>query len=102
MLTRPMRERLQLIAAIELTQIGAYKTVSSGKPVQVSILGQDRAVLANLARQVSDVIREAPGAVDLESSDEANKPQLALELKRELASDLGIGVGQLAGTLRPL
>jgi HAE1 family hydrophobic/amphiphilic exporter-1 len=101
-LTQPMRERLGRIAGIELTQIGAYKTVTSGKPVQVSILGQDRAVLADLARQVQEVMRGIPGAVDLESSDEANKPQLALELKRELASDLGIGVAQLAGTLRPL
>jgi HAE1 family hydrophobic/amphiphilic exporter-1 len=101
-LTQPMRERLSRIAGIELTQIGAYKTVTSGKPVQVSILGQDRAVLADLSQQVADVIRQVPGAVDLESSDEANKPQLALELKRELASDLGIGVAQLAGTLRPL
>jgi len=101
-LTQPMRERLSRIAGVELTQIGAYKTVSSGKPVQVSILGQDRAVLSDLARQVAEGVRTVPGAVDLESSDEANKPQLALELKRELASDLGIGVAQIAGTLRPL
>jgi len=101
-LTQPMRERLARIAGIELTQIGAYKTVSSGKPLQVSILGQDKAVLADLSRQVIEVMRAVPGAVDIESSDEANKPQLALELKRELASDLGIGVGQVASALRPL
>ncbi len=47
-------------------------------------------------------MREVPGAVDIESSDEAAKPQLAVELKRELASDLGVGVAQLAATLRPL
>ena len=101
-LTQPMRNRLSRIAGIELTQIGAYKSVSSGKPLQVSILGQERAVLASLARQVMDVMREAPGAVDIESSDEANKPQLSLELKRELASDLGIGIAQVAAALRPL
>jgi HAE1 family hydrophobic/amphiphilic exporter-1 len=101
-LTKPMRERLQRIAGIELTQIGAYKTVSSGKPLQVSILGQDRAVLAELSRQVMDAMRDTQGAVDIESSDEANKPQLSVELKRELASDLGVGIGQVAATLRPL
>jgi HAE1 family hydrophobic/amphiphilic exporter-1 len=101
-LTQPMRERLSRIAGIELTQIGAYKTVSSGKPIQVSLLGQDRAVLADLSRQAAGVLREVPGAVDIESSDEAAKPQLSVELKRNLASDLGIGVAQLAGTLRPL
>jgi HAE1 family hydrophobic/amphiphilic exporter-1 len=101
-LTRPMRERLARIAGIELTQIGAYKAVSSGKPLQVSILGQDRAVLASLSQQVMAVMRDVRGAVDIESSDEAAKPQFAVVLKRELASDLGIGVAQLAATLRPL
>jgi HAE1 family hydrophobic/amphiphilic exporter-1 len=101
-LTRPMRERLSRIAGVEITQIGAYKTVTSGKPIQVSILGQDRAALAGISQKVADAVRGTPGAVDVESSDEAAKPQLSLELKRNLASDLGIGVAQLAGTLRPL
>jgi HAE1 family hydrophobic/amphiphilic exporter-1 len=101
-LTRPVRERLARIAGIELTQVGAYKAVSSGKPLQVSILGQDRAVLASIALQVTAAIRGVRGAVDIESTDEAAKPQLSVVLKRELASDLGIGVAQLAATLRPL
>jgi len=101
-LTRPMRERLSRIAGIELTQIGAYKSVSSGKPLQVSILGQDKAVIAGLGRQVMKEMRAVPGAVDVESSDEAPKPELSVEVKRELASDLGVGVGQVASTLRPL
>ena len=101
-LTRPMRERLARVAGIELSQIGAYKTVSSGKPLQVSILGQDRAVLVGLSQQAMAAMREVSGAVDVESSEEAAKPQLGIEVKRELASDLGIGVSQLAATLRPL
>jgi hydrophobic/amphiphilic exporter-1 (mainly G- bacteria), HAE1 family len=101
-LTRPMRQRLSRIAGIELTQIGAYKSVSSGKPLQVSILGQDRAVLADLSQQVMTAMRGIAGAVDIESSDEAAKPELAVELKRALASDLGIGVAQVATALRPL
>ena len=101
-LTRPMRERLARIAGIELQQIGAFKSVSSGKPLQVSILGQERKVLVEISEKVLAAVREVPGAVDVESSDEAAKPQFSVELKRELASDLGIGVGQLAATLRPL
>ena len=101
-LTKPMRERLSRIAGIDLQQIGAYKTVSSGKPLQVSLLGQDRKVIAGLADQAMAAMRTVPGAVDIESSDEAAKPQVSVELKRELASDLGIGVGQVAAALRPL
>ena len=101
-LTKPMRERLSQIAGIELQQIGAYKTVSSGKPLQVSILGQERRTLSELGEQAMAAVREVRGAVDAESSDEAAKPQVSVELKRDLASDLGIGVGQVAATLRPL
>ena len=101
-LTQPMRERLARIAGIELTQIGAYKSVSSGKPLQVSILGQDRDLLDALAVKVMSAMREVPGAVDIESSNKAAKPQLAVNVKRELASDLGIGIGQVAAALRPL
>src|SRR6185436_11671052 len=50
-LTRPMRERLWRIAGIELQQIGAFKSVSSGKPLQVSILGQERKTLGELGIQ---------------------------------------------------
>jgi HAE1 family hydrophobic/amphiphilic exporter-1 len=101
-LSKPMRERLSRIAGIELQQIGAFKSVSSGKPLQVSILGQERKVLSEIAAQVMDLTRGIPGAVDVESSDEAAKPQVSVELKRELASDLGIGAGQVAAALRPL
>jgi HAE1 family hydrophobic/amphiphilic exporter-1 len=101
-LTKPMRERLSRIAGVDLQQIGAYKTVSSGKPLQVSLLGQDRKVIAGLADQAMAAMRTVRGAVDIESSDEAAKPQLSVELKRELASDQGIGVGQVAAALRPL
>src|SRR5262249_58801011 len=72
-LTKPMRERLSRIAGIELQQIGAFKTVSSGKPLQVSILGQDRKVLAEISEQVLAAAREVRGAVDIESSDERSE-----------------------------
>lgn len=101
-LTQPIRERLARIAGIALTQIGAYKSVSSGKPLQVSILGQDRDLLDGIAVKVMSAMREVPGAVDIESSNKAAKPQLTVNVKRELASDLGIGIGQVAAALRPL
>jgi hydrophobic/amphiphilic exporter-1 (mainly G- bacteria), HAE1 family len=97
-----VRERLSRIAGIEVTQVGSFKPVSSGKPLQVSILGADREVLERLSRQVMEIVRGTAGAVDVETSSKSAKPQLGLQLKRELASDLGISLGQVAGTLRPL
>ena len=101
-LAQPMRQRLAQIAGIEINQVGAFKSVSSGKPLQVSVLGQDRQVLDQISRQVMAIMKDIPGVVDIDSSNKAAKPQVSVELKRELASDLGIGVGQVANTLRPL
>ncbi|MCC6533991.1 MAG: efflux RND transporter permease subunit [Burkholderiales bacterium] len=101
-LARPLREQLGRIAGIEIAQVSAYRAVSSGKPLQVSILGPDRRVLSELSRQAMSVMKAVAGAVDIESSEKAARPQLGVEVKRELASDLGISVGQVAATLRPL
>jgi len=70
--------------------------------LQVSILGQDRVLLDGAALRVMAAMREVRGAVDIESSNKAAKPQLSVDVKRELASDLGIGIGQVAAALRPL
>jgi HAE1 family hydrophobic/amphiphilic exporter-1 len=101
-LAQPIRERLARIAGVEVTQVAAFKAVSSGKNLQVSLMGPDRAVLDRLASQVMAQVGALPGVVDLESSTKAARPQLSIRFNRELASDLGIGVGQAAQTLRPL
>ncbi|MCK9380290.1 MAG: efflux RND transporter permease subunit [Sulfuritalea sp.] len=101
-LTQPIRDRLARIAGIEITQVAAYKAVSSGKNLQVSLMGPDRAVLDRLAAQVMAKVGALPGVVDLESSTKEARPQLSITFNRELASDLGIGIGQAAQTLRTL
>ena len=101
-LAQPIRQRLAQIAGIEVTQVAAFKAVSSGKNLQVSLMGPDRAVLDRIAAQVMAKVGALPGVVDLESSTKAARPQLSIRFNRELASDLGLGVGQAAQTLRPL
>ena len=101
-LAQPIRDRLARIAGIEVTQVAAYKAVSSGKNLQVSLMGPDRAVLDRIAAQVMARVGALAGVVDLESSTKAARPQLSITFNRELASDLGVGVGQAALTLRPL
>ena len=102
LLVNPMRDRLQRIAGIEVTYIGQFTSVSSGKPLQVSIQGPDIDQLARLSRQVTEAMRRTPGAVDIDSSLKAAKPAIEVRLNRELASDLGVGVQQIGAALRPL
>ena len=101
-LAAPIRERLSRLAGLEVTYVGAYSSVSSGKPLQVSVQGADIAVLAGLSAQVLQLLHGMPGPVDLDSSLKAAKPTVEVRLNREVASDLGVGIAQVGAALRPL
>jgi len=101
-LQKPMRLRLQQIAGIEITNLGVYAPVGSGKPLQVSVQGPDMAEIERLSAEVRKIMGEIPGLVDIDSSLKAAKPTVAVRVNRELASDLGVGVGKIGEALRPL
>jgi HAE1 family hydrophobic/amphiphilic exporter-1 len=104
----PLRERLRQIAGITVTDIGAPAAVGSGKPIQVSVQGQDLRELERISAEVKAAIvrvnetlgREA--IVEVDSSSKPAKPIIEVEVDRALASDLGTSVARLAGALRPL
>jgi HAE1 family hydrophobic/amphiphilic exporter-1 len=101
-LQRPMRERLQQIAGIEVTNLGVYAPVGSGKPLQVSVQGADMAEIERLSGNVRKIMGEIDGLVDIDSSLKAARPTVAVRVNRDLASDLGVGVGRIGEALRPL
>ena len=101
-LTPLFRARLASIAGITLTQIGNNSSVSSGKPVQISLLGPDIKVLDDLSRQVIAIMQGMPNLVDVDSSSKPSKPTLALRVRRELAADQGLGVARINEAIRPL
>jgi HAE1 family hydrophobic/amphiphilic exporter-1 len=47
-------------------------------------------------------LQAIPGLVDLDSSAKPNKPEVAIRVKREAASDAGLSVGVIANALRAL
>ncbi len=100
-LQQPIRERLNRIAGIEVS-VGAPGGMSGGKPIQVSIQGADIEELGKLSQTVMQAMRKIPGLVDIDSSLEAAKPTLAIEINRDLASEMGVGIEQLGNALRPL
>ncbi len=101
-LSNPLRERLARIAGIEVTYVGPFASVSSGKPLQVSIQGPDIGELERLSREVMARLRGMSGPVDIDTSLKAAKPTIEVRLNRDVASDLGVGVAQVGKALRPL
>ena len=90
-----IRERLARIAGIDL-QMGFQESVF------VSILGPDPVRLKQLSDELMAKMARIPGIADLESSETGANPTVAVRIKRELASDLGLTTERIGRALRPL
>jgi HAE1 family hydrophobic/amphiphilic exporter-1 len=97
-----LRERMKSVAGITVTHVGLLDPIGGNKPVTFSILGSDTAELERLTLLALETIRNTPGLVDLDSSVKPNKPTLDIQVRRDVASDLGLNVGQIGNALRTL
>jgi HAE1 family hydrophobic/amphiphilic exporter-1 len=101
-LSNVLRERLKQVPGITVTHVGLLDAVGGNKQVEFSLQGPDLKELERLAQLVMPKVRDVPGLVDLDSSVKPNKPTVRIEVKREAASDLGLGVAQIASQMRTL
>jgi len=72
------------------------------KAVVMSVRGDNMGRIQDVAGRVERIVRETPGAVDVESSLETSKPEVRIHIDREKASDLGVNVGLIATTARAM
>ena len=100
-MTVPMRERLARIPGITVTNMGS-PDLGGGKSLQFSIQGSDLGELERLSKGITAQLKQVPGLVDLDTTLKPDKPTVAIDVKREAASDLGLNVNTLANTLRSL
>lgn len=70
------------------------------KPVQIQFYGEDSRRLMEITDEFMKQVREISGAVDVGLSEQDPKDELRIELKRGLASELGISMADAAQTLR--
>jgi hydrophobic/amphiphilic exporter-1 (mainly G- bacteria), HAE1 family len=97
-----LRERLKQVPGITVTHAGLLDAVGGNKQVEFSLQGPDLRELERLSRLVMERVRGIPGLVDLDSSVKPDKPTIAITVRRDAASDLGLSVAQIAGALRTL
>ncbi|HWI82349.1 efflux RND transporter permease subunit [Ramlibacter sp.] len=97
-----LRERLKQVPGIAVTHVGLLDAVAGYKQIEFSLLGPDLKELERLTKLVTERIGSVPGLVDLDSSLKPDKPVVAVDVKRDVASDLGLSVAQIAGALRTL
>lgn len=96
----PQYQRLNLI-----TQVAPVNEFGGGTDAEVMfwIGGPDLNALDRYSRQLADVIRDPSlGTTDVQTNFIVGKPELAVRIDREKATDLGVRVQDLAATLNVL
>ena len=97
-----LRERLSKVAGITVTQAGTLDAVGGNKQIELALKGTDLKELERLTVQVMAKLRDIPGLVDLDSSVKPAKPTIEVDVRREVASDLGLTAAQIGSSLRTL
>jgi len=71
-------------------------------PIRASLLGPDFGKLAPLARDLLTRLMKQPELADLRANLNFNNPELQVQIDRQLASDLGVRVSDVASAVRLL
>ncbi|MGV7242869.1 efflux RND transporter permease subunit, partial [Caballeronia sp. M23-90] len=87
-LNQVFRDRLKSIAGITVTEIGMSDGAGSNKAVQFSLQGDNLDELRRLSAEAQHRLAKIPGLVDLDASLKDDKPIVAIDIRRELASEL--------------
>ncbi|NKN38972.1 efflux RND transporter permease subunit [Agrobacterium sp. a22-2] len=99
-LADPIRQRLSQIPGIKIAFIQSGLG-GGASPIQLSLLGDDRAVLEKAAAELISDMRQIPGVVDINSSSSDTKLVFSVRLKPEQAGDLDVGVDDISAALAP-
>lgn len=70
-------------------------------PISVDIRGTDVDELQRLSTQVAEMMRDLPGVVDVRTSLGDPRPEFRIDVRRDVANEIGLDVGEVAATVRP-
>jgi hydrophobic/amphiphilic exporter-1 (mainly G- bacteria), HAE1 family len=71
-------------------------------PIELHLEGPELDRLQQLSGRAIAALRDVSGLVELRSSLEGSKPELIVDVNRDLASDVGLSVGAVGAALRPV
>lgn len=71
-------------------------------PIRASLLGPDFGQLAPIARELLSRLLKQPELADMRANLSFNNPELQIQIDRQLASDLGVRVSDVASAVRLL
>ncbi|MCE9600770.1 MAG: efflux RND transporter permease subunit, partial [Gemmatimonadetes bacterium] len=71
-------------------------------PIVINLNGPDLRTLQRLSDQTLASLRDVQGLVELKSSLEGRKPEVLVDVNRDMAAQVGLSVAQVGATLRPV
>jgi HAE1 family hydrophobic/amphiphilic exporter-1 len=71
-----------------------------GAPVEFFLMGQDLNKLEEIKEIVIEKIKDVPGLINFDNSSRAGKPEITVQPKREMLTETGLTVYDIAVTLR--
>lgn len=96
------RAELSPLVGVETSILVAGGAGGSAKPIQVNVQGPDVAELQRISDEIAAQVKQLPGLVDVETSLGSPRPEYRIEVNRDLANELGLDIGQISNSIRPL
>jgi HAE1 family hydrophobic/amphiphilic exporter-1 len=98
-----IRARLERIGGLEIRGVNGPSGGGGGDaPIDITIQGKDLGELKRLAETVAERLKRVKGLTDVQTTLRAAKPAIDIDVNREMASAVGLSVGQIGQALRPL
>jgi CzcA family heavy metal efflux pump len=72
----------------------------AGAPINIEIVGEDLAVMGEIARDMREVLRTIPGVIDLQDDLELSRPEVHVVVDRARAAVAGVDTRTVAQTVR--
>ncbi|HWQ57058.1 MAG TPA: efflux RND transporter permease subunit [Bryobacteraceae bacterium] len=97
-----VRQRLARFHGLSTAISEAGHVEADSKPIQISFRGTENERLAPLSQKLLALVRQVPGATDVETSEEEPRPEVRIGVDRRAAGDLGLDLGTVAATISGL
>ncbi len=97
-----LRDELAAVPGVSLSVATEPAHGGASGLVQYSIRGQDYDRIKSLALSVERILKETPGAVDIDNSEKQARLEYQIVVDRDMAKDLGLNIMPIATTVRNL
>jgi HAE1 family hydrophobic/amphiphilic exporter-1 len=96
------RKQLSPIVATDISVLVGGGIGGAMAPLQVELRGPDVGELQRLSSELMTRVKAIPGVVDVRSSLGDPKPEYRIDVNRDIANEVGLDIGQIATTIRPV